>query len=179
MRPGDREAASSPGGQGPEERVEAGHRLDRAADHQAVAPLQREHPAAGADVQVVHAAGGQRLGPLDVVAVVRVAAVDHHVPGRHQPGQLLDDPAGDPGRDHHPRRPGGRQLGHQVLQGGGTDRPVALQLLDDRLVVVVDDALLAGAQQPPDEVGAHPSEADHAKLHRAPSPPTMSTHGIR
>ena len=74
-----------PGGQGPEQRLQAGHHLGLAADHQAVAPLQAEDPAAGADVQVVHAPGPERLGPVDVVAVVGVAAVDHHVAGSISP----------------------------------------------------------------------------------------------
>jgi hypothetical protein len=113
----------------------------------------------------VQAPGRQRLGPADVVAVVGVAAVDDHVAGVHQPGQLVHDLAGDPGRDHHPGRPGRLQPGHQVGQGAGPGRALAGQLLDGGLVVVVDHALVAGALQPPDQVGAHPAESDHAKLH--------------
>ena len=70
--------------------------LDRvvvAADHQAVAALEAEDAAAGADVDVVDALLAQLRGPADVVAVVGVAAVDDDVALVQQRGDLVDDPA--------------------------------------------------------------------------------------
>ena len=51
--------------------------------------------------------------------------------------------------------------------GGGVLRTKAncLQVCSGGPVAVVHDTLVAGALQPPDQVGAHPAEADHAKLH--------------
>ena len=81
------------------QRVEVGHDVVLAADHQAEAPLEAEHAAAGADVDVVHALGRQRLGPVDVVAVVGVAAVDDDVARAHALGQVAR-------RSGRRRRPG-------------------------------------------------------------------------
>src|SRR5262249_6800015 len=58
---------SAPGGEGLEDGVEARDRGLGAADHQAVPALEAPHAAAGAGVDVVDAAGGQRLGAPDVV----------------------------------------------------------------------------------------------------------------
>ena len=43
--------------------------------------------------------------------------------------------------------------------------PSRLELLDRVGVDVVDDAAVAVAHQPADEVGPHPAEPDHAELH--------------
>src|SRR4030088_97873 len=50
-----------------------------AADHLAIATLEPPNAAAGADVNVVNAVGGEFLGAANVVDVVGVAAVDHNV----------------------------------------------------------------------------------------------------
>ena len=61
------------------------------ADHQAVAALEAVGAAARADVDVVDAVvGGERLGPVDVVAVPRVAAVDDRVAALEQRRQRGD-----------------------------------------------------------------------------------------
>ena len=79
------------GRDGLEQRVEVRDDLVLAADHQAVAALEAEHAAAGADVDVVDALLAQLGRPVDVLAVVGVAAVDDDVARLHQLGQLLDD----------------------------------------------------------------------------------------
>jgi hypothetical protein len=64
------------GGQGREDGVQVLNDRLFAADHQAVAALQPPNPAAGADVHVMDARGRERLGAVNVVHVVGVAAVD-------------------------------------------------------------------------------------------------------
>src|SRR5208282_1193670 len=76
--------AALTGRDGQEDGVQAPHRLVLAADHQAVAPFQAPHAAAGADVHVVDAVPLEIFGPRDVVPVVRVPAVDHDVVGLEQ-----------------------------------------------------------------------------------------------
>jgi hypothetical protein len=71
--------------------------LDRArltADHQAVASLEAPHPTAGADVEVVDTACGQRAGAVDVIPVVAVTTIDDDVVGIEVLGELIDDLAG-------------------------------------------------------------------------------------
>ena len=57
------------------------------------------------------------------------------------------------------------ELGDEVLERVGAGRALAGERRDRVGVDVVDDALVAVAHQPADEVRAHPPEADHAELH--------------
>ena len=159
------DGAVDPGRDRPEHGVEMGHHLVLPADHQAETPVEAEDPAAGADVDVVDAAGPQALGPVDVVAVVRVAAVDDDVARFQVLEQLLDRVVDECGRDHDPHRPRRFELRHELREGVRARRPLARQLVDRRLAHVVGHALVAVAHESPDEVGAHPAEADHPELH--------------
>src|SRR5208337_5598480 len=67
------------GSQGLEDRVEVLHRPGVAADHQAVAALLAPDAAGGADVEVVDALARQFLAAVNVIDVVRVAAVDQDI----------------------------------------------------------------------------------------------------
>ena len=89
-------------------------------DHQAVAALEPEDAAAGADVDVVDPLLAQLLGATDVIAIVGVATVDDDVALVQQRGELIDDLAGQAGRDHHPDRARPLQLADELL---GTRRP--------------------------------------------------------
>ena len=130
-------------------------RLRFPTDHQAEAPLEPEDAAAGADVDVVDPLRTQGFGPVDVVAVVRVAAVDDDVALGHQPGQLIDGVAREGGGHHHPGRLGRLQLGHELLEGAGARRPLVFERLDGVGVDVIDDAAVPASHQPPHQVGAH------------------------
>ena len=57
------------------------------------------------------------------------------------------------------------ELGDEVVERVGAGRALAGERRDRVGVDVEDDALVAVAHQPPDEVRAHPSESDHPKLH--------------
>ena len=154
-----------PRGDGLQDRLDG---LDRdlvAADHQAVAALQAEDAAAGADVDVVDALLPQLLGPADVVAVVGVAAVDDDVALVEERGDLVDDLPGDAGRDHHPDGPRLLELADELLQRRAAGRALILELLDRLGVDVEDHALVSVAHQPPHDVGAHPTQPDHSQLH--------------
>ena len=143
--------------------------LDRgvgAADHQAVAALQAVDPATHADVDVVDAViAGERSGPVDVVAVPRVAAVDDRVAALEQRCQLVDRVADERSRHHHPDVPRRVERADELLERQGADHPVAGHRGDGVGGHVEADALVAGFDQPADHVGAHPAEADHAELH--------------
>ena len=135
------------------------------ADHQAVAALEAEHPAAGADVDVVEPELGELLPAADIVVVVGVAAVDDDVARLEQRGDLIDDLAGDAGRDHHPDDAGRGQLADEVLHRLRPGRALAGQRRHRLGIDVEDHALVSVAHQAPDDVGAHPAEADHSQLH--------------
>ena len=96
VRPGVRGAAPTPGAIAAKIGSSRVDRVVLAADHQAVAALEAPDAAAGADVDVVDAALGQRGRARDVVAVVGVAAVDDDVARLEQRGQAVDGRLGDP-----------------------------------------------------------------------------------
>ena len=112
--------------------------------------------------------GRQGLGPVDVVAVVGVAAVDHDVTRAHALGQVLDGLAGEGGRHHHPghlgRRRARRRTSSRVVA------PVMASLLGGQRrhrvgAHVVDHAGVPVAHQAPHQVGPHATESDHSELH--------------
>ena len=140
-------------------------RLLRSADHEAVAAVEAEDAAARADVDVVDALVLQRGRAPDVVAVVRVAAVDDDVAGLEDSGDLVDDLPRDPRGDHEPHHARRLQLRRQVGDRVRAGRAVRRQRLDGALVHVVDDAVVPVAHEPAHDVGAHPSEPDHSQLH--------------
>src|ERR1700678_1272543 len=77
-RPASRRArnVAGAGREGGEDRVEMSDRGRLAADHHAVAALQAPDAAAGADVDVSNALGGQILRSTNVVDVIGIATVD-------------------------------------------------------------------------------------------------------
>ena len=153
------------GGERPEDRVEALHRLVGAPDHEAVAPLEPEDAAAGSAVDVVDPALGQGGGAADVVTVVGVAAVDHGVARVERLRDVGDGPLGDLARgDHGPDGAWRVQLGSELgqrLRGLGA---LGGERLDRCGVDVVDDAPMPVPPKAPDDVGAHPPEAHHSEL---------------
>jgi hypothetical protein len=150
------------------------HDLVLAPDHETEPPVEPEDATARADVDIVDASLLQRRGAVDVVAIERVAPVDDDVAGLHPFGQLVDGGGHEGGRHHDPRRARSGELAHEVVERRRADRPFALELLDGRCVDVVHDALVTVLREPPNQVGAHASEADHAQLHLG-APPFLGT----
>jgi hypothetical protein len=95
-----------PGRQRLENRVEALHRLIRAADHQAVATLQAHHASARAHIYMADLLRREFLGPENVVHVVGVAAVDEEVAGLEMGQDVGDELLHKRPRNHHPDRRG-------------------------------------------------------------------------
>jgi hypothetical protein len=56
-------------------------------------------------------------------------------------------------------------LTDELLEIGATGDAFAGQRFDGRSVLVEDDALVAVARQTADDIAAHSTQADHAKLH--------------
>src|SRR5450756_2627533 len=135
------------------------------ADHQTVAALQPEHPAAGAAIDVMYAPRLERLRSFEIVAVVAIAAVDDDVTGIHARGQFLDCPAGHSGGKHHPDRAWFGQLRDQLVDRDGAPNAATRDLLHRGRAHVVDDALVAILGQAPHQTGSHTPQADHAELH--------------
>ena len=157
-----RSAVSTPGASVAKIGSRCVHDVVLAADHQAVAPLEAEDATARADVDVVDAGGLQALGAVDVVAVVRVAAVDDDVARREHLREIGDRRVDEGGGHHDPHRSRLGELRHEVFEAVATDRAFAGQPLHRIRAHVVDDALVSGLHQPPHHVGAHAAETDHA-----------------
>ena len=165
---GARDVADA-GRQGLEDRVEAADHVGFAADHHAIAPVEAEHAAAGADVDIVDLLRGQFLGAADVVDVVGVAAVDQDVAGFEQRQQVGDRRVDHRGRHHQPQRPRLGELGDLVLHRGGAGRALFRQRVHRGGGAVEDHAFVAALHQAADHVGAHAAQADHSELHRCSS----------
>ena len=136
------------------------------ADHQAEAPFEPEHTARRADVDVVDLLRRERLRPCEVVAVVRVATVDHRVVGLEERDELVECRLHDCRGQHEPEVPRCVELGDEVGEGRCADGTFGLEVLHRELVDVEDDATVTVAHQAPDEVRTHAPEADHAELRR-------------
>ena len=81
-------------------------------------------------------------------------------------GARLGDRTADERRRHHdPDVPGRVERSDEGLEAGGSGGAVLLRRGDRGRIDVVGDARVAGLQEPPHHVGAHPSETDHAELH--------------
>ncbi len=148
-----------------EQRLEAGHDVTLTSDHQAETAFQPEDPPRGADVDVVDAPAGELGGPVHIVAVVGVAAIEDDVVGFEVFSEREHGLAGDPGGEHHPGRAGDGELRRELRECAGTGRAHGRQLLHRRWVDVVDDAVVPVPHEPAYQVGAHPAKADHPELH--------------
>ena len=158
------------GRQGVEDRVEDRHRLDRAADHHAVTPLQPPHATRHADVDVVKLLFGERLGAAHIVLPEAVAAIDDHVAGLGEAGDLVDHALRHRARgEHHPIGRRAVEPGSDLAQRRGADRAVLDQSGDRFRIAVEGDDLMAGAHQPPRHIAPHPAEADHPDFHAVSS----------
>ena len=142
-------------------------RIGVAADHQAVADLEAPDPARGPGIDVADPLGLELVVPPDVVVEVRVAAVDDRVARLEVLEQLGDLRLGRvAGRDHDPDRPRLRKRADELLDRERRLRALAGDLLGLLRGPVVDDDLVAVADEPADHVGPHPAEADEPELHR-------------
>jgi hypothetical protein len=153
------------GGKRGERRLEQRDCFALTADHQAVALLQTEHAAAGADVEVADAGRAQLVGAADVIVVVGVSAIDQHVAPAEQRAQLGDHRIDQCRRHHDPHGPRRRESAHQLRRAGGRLRAVRGDRAHRRGGAVVRHALMAGLQQPTHHVGAHAPESDHPYAH--------------
>jgi hypothetical protein len=141
------------------------HRLV-AADHHAVTAVDAPDTAGGADIQIVDAALLQRLAAAHVVLPERIAAVDDGVAAFHQICKRIDGCFGDLAcREHHPGGTRPLELLDELFERIRTGRAVPGDCGHGRGVFVVDDGRMSLPHQPPDDVAAHPSQADHAELH--------------
>ncbi len=132
-----------------------------AADHHAVAAVEAEDAAGGADVDVDEALVAELGGAADVVLVVGVAAVDDDVAFFEQAGEFLDGVLGDvAGGEHDPDGAGLVELLDHVGEAAGAGGAFLGEAVDGLGVAVIDDGLVAGAHEAAADVSAHASEAD-------------------
>jgi hypothetical protein len=118
----------------------------------------------------VDAAIGQRGRACDVVAVVRVAAIDHDVVALEVCREIGHHRAGHCGGHHDPHGARRIEAGDQLFDRRDTKRTLTVQLGNGACVVVVDNTFVAMAHDPAHDVRAHPAEADHAELHQGVLP---------
>ena len=109
--------------------------------------------------------GRQALCPGDVVAVVGVPPVDHRVIGlqqRHERSSVESTIAA--GSISHTAR-GLSSLATRSSSDAAPVAPSPATSLDHVGVHVVNDAAMPVTDEPPDQVGPHPAESNHAQLH--------------
>src|SRR5205823_4997635 len=99
-----------------------------------------------------------------------IAAIDQGIALFQQIGQLDDRRMGDrAGRQHDPDRSRLFQLMHEIGEIAARCRALICKATHRIGALVVNDAAVSRAHQPPHDVAAHTAEADHAKLHCAVS----------
>src|SRR5207245_2841610 len=128
-----------------EQQIEAPYHLGLAADHEAVATLEPPDAAARAAVDVVEAARREPLRPFDVVAVVRVPAVDDDVPGREPRGELVERRVDHRGGHHEPDDPRLGEARDEIVDRRGAGGALPSERLDGGLRAVVHHALVTAA----------------------------------
>src|SRR5712692_9879489 len=148
-----------------ENRIETSHDVGLAADHLAIAAFEAPNAAAGADVAIVDALGGEFFRTADVIDIVRISAIDHGVSGFEFSRQIAQRGIDDRGRYHQPNRAGLLEFLDEIIEGSCTGCAFAFQLLDGFRTAIIYNALVTVFLQAPHHVGAHSSQPDHAKLH--------------
>ena len=94
-----------------------------------------------------------------------VAAVDEGVAGGEQRLEHRDGGGDVRGGHHQPDVPWHSEGGNDLLWRASTTEALALHCHDGRLVHVVGNALVTGALQATDHVGAHAPQPNHCDLH--------------
>ena len=133
--------------QGGKDGVEAPYDRFLTADHQAVATLRPPDPAAGPDVHIVDALGFQFRGAANIIVVVGVAAVDHHVVTFEEWDEAHQCRIDHRRRHHHPGGAGLFQRLCELFERRRPDRPFLDEGLYGFRLEVINDALVAGPQR--------------------------------
>ena len=120
------------------------HGLVRAADHQAVAALETEDTAAGADVHVVEAVRRQPAGSVDVVELPAVAAVDDDVASASSGVSASMVPIDERRRHHDPHVRGASECRHEIVERAVRRPRLRLRAPARRGAHVVAHALVPG-----------------------------------
>jgi hypothetical protein len=106
--------------------------------------------------------------PAQIIVVVRVATVDHHVVATQERSQLLERRIDQGSRYHDPHGARSFELRHQICERARCDRAMLRERSSGARVHVVDDALLFSTQQAPNHVRAHAAQTDHSDFHVKP-----------
>src|SRR6266702_3005868 len=155
--------------EGFENRIEALHDVRFAADHLAISSFEPPDAAAGADVAIMDSFRGEFFGAADVINVVRVSAVDDDVVLLQLARQIVQRGINHRRRHHQPDRAWLLKFLDEIAERTRAGRAFIRQLLHRIGAAVIHDALVAAFLQAPNHVRAHPSQSDHAKLHRVSS----------
>src|ERR1044072_8820360 len=73
-------------------------------DHLAIATLESPNTATRSHVDIVNSLGAQLLSATNVVDVIRIAAIDDHITGRHNSSELVEHRVDKRRRNHQPDR---------------------------------------------------------------------------
>ena len=150
-----------------ENRVEARDDGGFASDHQAIAPRETRDAPTRPDVDVMDAARFQRVRAAEIVAVIRIAAVDDDVAGIEQRDEQCERLVDDRSGHHQPHDARRGEPRDQVCQRRRPDDARLQRIGDGARVHVVHDARMARASKPAHHRRPHSSQSDHADLHQA------------
>src|SRR5207245_7591921 len=139
-----------------------------AADHHAVAVLESPDAARDADVEEAETHRAVFFGPPHRIAEVAVAAVDEHVTGRSEAGELIHGVIGRVAGGHHrPEDARGLHLLHHVLDRARRHSAVLRGLLHRLGAAVPRDHAMLAPCEARDHVPAHATEAIETDFHRS------------
>src|SRR5690349_20567248 len=127
-------------------------------DHLAVTTFESPNTATRSYVDVMNSFRAQLVSATNVVDVIRIPAVDDHVAGTHNADELIEHRVDQGRRYHQPDRAWRFKLRDKLVER----RTAGCALIDERLdrfrISIVNNTLVAAAQQAPHHVGAHAAE---------------------
>src|SRR6185437_6299635 len=113
---------SDPGSKGGEDWLETLDHVWFAANHQTISVFRTPDPAAGPNIDIVDTLRLEFARAANVVDVVGIASVNDGVAGLHAASKFVQSLIDDSGRHHQPSSTRRLQLGHEVIERGGSGR---------------------------------------------------------
>ena len=151
--------------------IEAFHHRCFPANHLAIAAFEAPHTATGAHVAIVNPFCGKLFRATDVVNVIGISSVDHHIVFLELANQIVQRGVHHRRGHHQPNRARLLQFSYKIIERQSPRCAFRGKLFHRFGAAVVHHAFVAALLHTPHHVGTHPAQPDHPQLHRVHSSP--------